>query len=628
MKHFFFPFFFLIFYTSSQAQPEWNNWYFSGGNGLSFSGGDPVYTSGQITTEEGAAVISDKNGNLLFYTDGRFAWNKLHELMPDGAGLNAGAMGSSTQGCVIVPKTGDGLEYYIFTTDEEAKANGLQYSIVDMRLDGGKGDIAVKNVPLITPTSEKVTAVLHCDKKSYWIITHRYTSSDFYAFLANADGVSATPVVSHTNSFAPLTIEYGAGTMKSSPDGKKIAIAHHTTGLELADFDNSTGIISNAMSIWDKPFPGVTYGVEFSPNSSLLYATINFYRNAGDPAFYSGVFQFDVTLPDKNAIIASAIRVGNTPAGNLKATLQRGPNGKIYIANYTKDYLSIIHSPGIIGMGCNVEDIGFVLPNTGEFSLPNFINQYYGTKDSFTISGTGYCVNKNIQFNYTNTGDAVSLQWDFDDPLSGADNSSALASPTHHFTTARTYRVQLIKYGRCVNDTMIKEITITGLPVNLGADKNICTQSPVLLDPGSGTGNNYLWNDGSTSSTLMATFPGVYWVEVINITSGCIKRDSITLQLPPGGHCTIYVPSGFTPDRNGRNDLFKALGTGQVEVFSMKIFNRWGELIFNSSDKNIGWDGKYKGKDQPGGVYVYMIRYKEMSNQEMKLLKGTVTLIR
>ncbi len=578
---------------------------------------------------EGAAVISDKKGNLLFYTDGRFVWNKFHELMPNGFDLNAGAMGSSTQACLIVPKSEDGSEYYIFTTDEEAKANGLQYSIVDMRLDGGKGDISVKNILLLTPTSEKLTAVLHCDKKSYWVLAHRYGSSDFFAFRADKDGVNPTPVISHTNSFSPLSIEYGAGTMKISPDGKKIATAHHTTGLELADFDNSTGIVSNAMSILGFASPGVSYGTEFSPNSSLLYVSINFYRNAGDPAFHTGIFQFDVTLPDKSSITASAIKVDNTPDGDLKGTLQQAPDGKIYVANYTKDYLSIIHFPDTRGIGCTVEEAGVVLPNMVEFSLPNFLNQYYGTKDSFTVSNmVKNCVKENIQFNYANSADVVSLQWNFDDPASGADNHSVLASPTHNFSSARTYKVQLIKYGRCVNDTMTREIVISETKANLGNDKNICEPNAGSLDPGSGTGNNYLWNNGSTAPTLMATDPGLYWVEVTNTVTGCVARDSIVLHTPPNGYCSIYVPSGFSPDGNGRNDLFRALNTGQVETFRMSVFNRWGELIFISHDKNNGWDGKFRGQDQPTGIYVYMIYYKEMNNPEMKMLKGTLMLIR
>jgi gliding motility-associated-like protein len=88
---------------------------------------------------------------------------------------------------------------------------------------------------------------------------------------------------------------------------------------------------------------------------------------------------------------------------------------------------------------------------------------------------------------------------------------------------------------------------------------------------------------------------------------------------------TLYVPSAFTPNGDGKNDTFKALGV--VADYSMEIFNRWGERVFTTNNLQSGWDGNYKGVIQPNGMFVYLIRYQ--TNQHiLKTQSGTVSLIR
>ena len=184
--------------TISIAQKEAAVWYFGEKAGLDFNSGSPVsITDGKIVTNEGCASISDKNGTILFYTDGTLVYNKLHKVMPNGSGLFG--HNSSTQSAIIVPKPNNPYIYYIFTVDQplpdnvddnllndqDPPNNGLNYSEVDIRLDNGLGDIPVnkKNIHLITynpdnneevkfKCSEKITAVQHGDGVSFWVITH------------------------------------------------------------------------------------------------------------------------------------------------------------------------------------------------------------------------------------------------------------------------------------------------------------------------------------------------------------------------------------------------------------------------------------------------------------------------
>ena len=196
------------------GQQEASYWYFGQNAGLRFNASNGTVTAitdGQLSTLEGCTSISDTNGNLLFYSDGRTIWNANHIAMANASeALNTGLNGddSSTSSGLIVPKPQDPDSYYIFTVDEPHHFNspafpnetdgdgindGLQYSLVDITLDSGLGDVVgtEKNVPLITyditnpseeayKCSEKITAVKADDCSSFWVITH--FTDKFYAF--------------------------------------------------------------------------------------------------------------------------------------------------------------------------------------------------------------------------------------------------------------------------------------------------------------------------------------------------------------------------------------------------------------------------------------------------------------
>ena len=204
----------------SLAQQQGNIWYFGNNAGLDFSGPTPAaITGGQINTNEGEATISDGNGNLLFYTDGVKIWNRNHGVMQNGTGLLGNF--SSTQSAIIVPKINDLSFYYVFTVDELGHPGGLNYSLVDMTLDGGLGAVTVKNVQLQTPVCEKLTAVKHCNGKDIWVIVHGVNSNAFYAYLLTAAGINA-PVISNTGRVITSVVpDYTIGYLKASPDGEK-----------------------------------------------------------------------------------------------------------------------------------------------------------------------------------------------------------------------------------------------------------------------------------------------------------------------------------------------------------------------------------------------------------------------
>ena len=94
------------------------------------------------------------------------------------------------------------------------------------------------------------------------------------------------------------------------------------------------------------------------------------------------------------------------------------------------------------------------------------------------------------------------------------------------------------------------------------------------------------------------------------------------------GRCQLFIPSAFTPNGDGLNDVFKALYGENVTEFNLQVYDRWGELVFSTKNKAKGWDGRYKGQLQNSGIYVWIIRYKTTIDLEEKMMKGTVMLIR
>ncbi len=179
------------------------HWYFGNGAGLDFSSGTPVpITNSPITAEEGCASISDTCGNLLFFTDGDTVWDRNNNVMTNGTGL----MGcwSSTQNSLIIPQPGNDSLYYIFLTDcgEQLGANGLRYSVVNMNLNAGLGEVIEKNTLLFAPASEKLAATYHVNNTDIWILSvNRYppgpppdTTMQYVAYLLTENGINTTPV--------------------------------------------------------------------------------------------------------------------------------------------------------------------------------------------------------------------------------------------------------------------------------------------------------------------------------------------------------------------------------------------------------------------------------------------------
>ena len=365
---------------AANAQQEARNWYFGHNAGISFSTNPPTYLAGgQIYSDEGCSSISDANGNLLFYSDGVTAWDRNSNVMPNGSGLFGGS--SSTQSCVVVPLPGSSTMYFLFTPPKQSSVNtAFYYSMVDMTLNNGLGDVINKNDSLFLQSAEKITSVRHRNGMDYWVIGHPFNSDQFYTYLITSVGLNTTPVISTAGAFIGGNIANMIGYLKSSPGGNKIANAIYGDDiLEMLDFNDSTGVVSNPLTLatWTGQHSSGVYGVEFSPDNSKLYASII------TPA---SVVQYDLLAGSSSAIIASATTIGTSPL-NFNGALQNGPDGRMYLTKYGDISLACITNPNLTGTASNyVENFVSIAPATGTLGLPNFISTFFHGLNVNTIN--------------------------------------------------------------------------------------------------------------------------------------------------------------------------------------------------------------------------------------------------
>jgi hypothetical protein len=356
-----------VTYTGETYDRMNYNWFFGKNSGISFnpiqSGGTPVILSGAMESQEGVATISNREGQLLFYTNGETVYTSGNTIMTNGTGLSSS--GTSTQSVVIVPKP-ESNKYYLFTTDYNGSPNGFEYSIVNMGLQNGDGGVETKNIKLInSPLTEKVTACSHTSENSYWIITHTSGNTSYYTYKLSSTGLSG-PIITNIGS----THNTARGYMKTSPDcSKLISLLYDEDIIDIFDFDSTGGTLSNFISLTGMTFDVGPYGLEFSSDSSKFYVS----EGAGEK-----VYQFDLSYTSSTEMIDNVIEVGNISGASFGA-LQLAPDERIYLADYNNTNLHIIHRPNGLGVQCNFESDGLSLINSGitgtssYWGLPNII---------------------------------------------------------------------------------------------------------------------------------------------------------------------------------------------------------------------------------------------------------------
>jgi gliding motility-associated-like protein len=484
--------------------------------------------------------MSDTNGNLLFYSDGRKVWNKQHQMMLHGNLGNSFIRG--TQASLCLPKPGTDSLYYIFTSRRIDSPHAMFYCELDMSLDNGLGDVTdTFNLPGYCDNPEKLAAFYHKNKTDIWVITRSFTFQRYTSLLITCDGINLDPVYSP----APqVDFTYNMdfiGIMKVSYD-KKYLITCYGGGaasrsrVEVCSIDSETGIIEHLYHfklryiIPGNPFYR-TFSCEFSPDSKYMYLGGSIYTED-----ITHLYQFDMQyIEDSAQFIQSFIQIGSGQGHRL----QLASDGKIYCFLHSPDgnnpsnnLVGIIHEPGKPGLECNYQPNEFILVHgTIKSGLVNFVTDFL-----FRFDFDGICESDTFAFDPWFFPEPTYIEWNFGDPLSGVANTSTIPHATHKFTDGGTYEVSVhVEYpsGRIEETSRKVEVEYAPEP-DLGPDTSFCSSSGITLDAECGP-HFYVWSNGAFgSSQITVSDTGWYWVRVEN-DAGCFEIDSI--------HLSYYPPS-------------------------------------------------------------------------------------
>ncbi len=742
---------FLCLCNTGYAQKHNNNWCFGDGINLSFNTLPPTTTPCAIDTRENAASVSNRNtGDLLFYADSDEVWNKNHQLMPNGSNISADRSNSGMQGTIIVPFIDSPDKYYIFTvgsTDTDPEGV-LTYSVVDMNLDGGRGDVVQgrKNVLVDSGRFNEAMTTVPDDCGNIWLVLNQRNSNDFYAYKITKYGILNNPVTSPI--IVHNQVPYGIMTMKISPDRSKLVlIAPSYFGMPsyvtLHDFDINTGRVSNNIILTQNSF----HTGAFSANSQRLYIT----------GHIREVYQYDLAQTSTAAIVASAKLVHKSNLAGIIVSMQRGPDDNLYLAFNIPEYLDRITNADNLYPNCTYtvsaidlqsrrarlgmpQEVKYAKPYIGQrytsrmdttvclspaitLKAPSGRQNYtwqdgtqgdelqvtdYGTYwvtstdgactdyvDSFVINGdvdvytanhtATICNGKPVilvpdtiittaDYKWNDGSndtvyktDAGGRYWvittlatscvvfhdtfdvekvDIDVIVSTNDtiicrgdtimvqSSSNISAATYKWTsgdigsTGRAwesgYNTVTASYKGCEakDDVYLAEVLPVG--IDLGNDTFLCGTERLQL-PKYVTNlsiDDYQWSTGSTGISLTITEPGTYYVTVSNRCHSA----SDTVNIIRKG-CNVFMPSAFSPNRDGLNDILKIEGDlSDITTYQMIIYNRWGQQVYQSTYKYDGWDGQYKEKNVEIGTYYYYIEYTAFGEKQQ--VKGSVILVR
>lgn len=285
-------------------------------------------------------------------------------------------------------------------------------------------------------------------------------------------------------------------------------------------------------------------------------------------------------------------------------------NGNQILLNAGSGYASYSWSTGSANSSINVADSGYysitVTDNSGCFGADSIHISIEPSPTVFIGNDTVLCQGSSLFLDAENTG-ATYLWSNFSTNQSISVSASGL------------YWV-IVTTNNC---TSSDSIVIRLAPaIDLGRDISLCHQAEVTLSSNI-FADSYLWSTGNTNPFIVLTEPGMYWLTAQ--VENCTLTDTINVT---GGETSLYIPNAFTPDNDGINEVFTPIGQGITEYHFM-VFNRWGQMLFESKDINKGWDGKFKENLCQTGLYTWVLEYGTICEGERYWRKyGLVMLLK
>ena len=483
-KHCFLLHFVLIVFTSLAKAQQGNVWVYGTGNTLDFNQTPPTDAPQRpMLAYEGSAVACDSMGNLLFYTNGITVYDKNDQIMPNGDSLKGGS--SASMAAQIVPWPGQSKKYFIFTVPNQGGPDGLCYSIVDLALNNGLGEVTQKNIQLHSSVGEKLTATKHCNGIDYWVITRTSFSNHFYCYLISNSGIDTNVVISSAIEARPYTTDSDRsvwGQLKFSSDSKYLAESVRHQGLFVYTFNNQNGSVTGLSfcdttfaSYWNNPIGVSNWGVSFDKSSRKLYYSVNSYSDSLNNIIYcrcifeySDFYNNPTFLRNELAMPDSITQINGfqlAPDNNIYVKVRiLDPNGQ----SSHGEILRIESSFGTYGNLPSVSELNYI-QNLGPFdsygiSFPSFYDGIFTNHHKAALKIPlcnpigGF---DSIPFFDSLLTTTHPYHWNFGDPASGTANESTEQFPVHYFTAPGTYSVTLTLESDCIPITLTQPITVS-----------------------------------------------------------------------------------------------------------------------------------------------------------------------
>lgn len=549
--------------TVVKGQREYDTWYFGRSASLTFSAGIVTAGQGPLHTEEGTSFWCGPDGRPLLSTDGRTVYAHDGQPMLNGRGLEGGW--SSTQSALIVPDPGNSQRFYVFTVGDLSNIlppnPGLHYSIVDITADNGRGDVVVKNRRLLDSCAEKLTATVHCDGRSWWILAHSGSEPVFHVYRLTAAGLSSRRDIRIGAQYALLDMRnpggpYGLGYLKFSASGSKLVMSSaHAHKLELFDFDTYSGDITNARlldgrsSHKDSP---TWYGTAFSPSETFLYATT-----------FTRLYQFTLSDPDPLLTMRDLGRtvpiVDTLDTLQFTGGVQCGPDGRLYVSALS--HVGIVENPD--------DAQAFLIPRAlrlGSMAntligMPNIMDCVYRLRDlevcapptADVVYDSVVCVGSCVTFRDSSRHSPKTWSWSF--PGGSPSTYDGPTPPEICYSTVGSYDVILITTNQYGADTALRSLRVVGPPtVSAGADIVKCDTTRTFLEASGAS--RYEWSNHPGISNIYVPNP---WIRVFETTTltvrgysteGCWSEDTIVIHVLPITP-TIQLTGSYSLVRKG-----------------------------------------------------------------------------
>ncbi|HEY0354732.1 MAG TPA: gliding motility-associated C-terminal domain-containing protein, partial [Flavisolibacter sp.] len=412
------------------------------------------------------------------------------------------------------------------------------------------------------------------------------------------------------------------------------------------DFDNLTGKFSNPMKL-SVPAGEKFEDAELSADGNTLYFG-SWYTVEIDPGVFGGdihsIYQYDLEAGSTSEIEQSIFKVNGfgdrvsciRTCILLQRTMQLGPDGRIYIGmRFTGGRpnldlsLSVIEDPNKKKADCR-----YRMNIIKTAVQAKWINYNYVRSGSFSLRENGIqiqkktCVDKPTEFSLLfNRVDSV--KWDFGDPASGASNFSTDFHPTHFYPGPGTYMARAIIYSRCLKDTAFKEVIVqpdVSIKVpDFIRDTFACKGQKLELDVTVPGATAYLWDNYLIFPHRVMDTAGQMSIAVYNDCSFDRKEFKFVYKECP---CEVFVPTAFTPNNDGLNDLFRPKLECYAKDYKFRIYSRWGQVVYETRELFNGWNGKRGDLGLPAAVYVWTVEYSNPNTGEKYFKKGTVALVR